>query len=398
MPRRSEGKAEPPPIGRGVDVAVVGGGLSGLAAALLAARAGRSTALIAPPRPGDQRTSALFVGSLDLLKRIGVWSEVEPHSAALTTIRIVDATERLLQSPEMRFEASEIGLPAFGYNIPNDALGAAMALALAATSVVQLPAMASGVADCGDRVAIDTAAGSVRARLVVAADGRHSRLRTAAGIGIATRSYPQSGLVATLGHEGEHENISTEFHTSEGPLTLVPLPGRRSSLVWVGRPSSIAEVNCLSDSELATEIERRTSSFLGRISVLGERQVYPINGMRAERMAGHRIALVGEAGHAIPPIGAQGLNLGLRDVAALDRLFAADDPGGREGLADYDRRRRADVTLRAGFVDGLNWSLISDMPVLQGLRGLGLELLNALPPLRRAAMRYGVGPLISGVA
>lgn len=383
------------PSGLRVDVAVVGGGPTGLAAALLAARLGRSVALVAPPRPGDQRTSALFVGALDLLRQLGTWEQVAAGAAPLKAIRVVDATGRMARAPEVLFAASEIGLEAFGYNVPNAVLGEALASGLARHGVIGVPALAREIADRGETVGVATSGLTVQARLVVGADGRQSRVRRAAGIAVAERRYPQSGLVATLEHGEAHDEVSTEFHTAEGPLTLVPLPGRRSSLVWVAAPATIESAARLGDGELAEEIERRTGSFLGRIKVEGERQVYPIHGMRADRMAGHRIALVGEAGHALPPIGAQGLNLGLRDVAGLAAPFASADPGGPAALGDYDRQRRADVTLRASFVDGLNGSLISAAAPIHGLRSLGLSLLDRIGPLRRAAMRFGLGPAIS---
>jgi 2-octaprenyl-6-methoxyphenol hydroxylase len=235
------------------------------------------------------------------------------------------------------------------------------------------------------------------ARLLIGADGRNSPSRAAARIDSETRSYPQSALTLSFTHGRPHRDISTEFHTPHGPFTLVPLPGNRSSLVWVLPPAEAETIASLSDEALSDEIERRSQSILGKIKVEPGRGLFPLTISQAKRFAAQRIALVGEAAHVIPPIGAQGLNLGLRDAAAIGELAIAAyrdnrDPGADDVLAEYDRARRADVGTRAFAIDLLNRSLLSDFLPVQSARGIGLYLLDRIGPLRRAVMREGAAP------
>jgi 2-octaprenyl-6-methoxyphenol hydroxylase len=379
---------------------VVGGGPAGLTAAIALAGAQVPTALIAGrPRPADNRTTALLAGSVTALETLAVWQRCRAQAAPLRVMRIVDDTGRLLRAPEVRFEAGEIGLEAFGHNIENRHLIAAMAeraREIAALEVIARDAV--GIAINADTVAITLDDDStIVARLAVGADGARSRCRKAAGIETDGWSYPQTALTLTLRHSRPHHDISTEFHRASGPFTLVPLPGLRSSLVFVTDPGDAARVEALPAAELAAEIERRAHSILGKIEVEPERGVFPLKVERARSFGARRVALVGEAAHVMPPIGAQGLNLGLRDAATIAELAAVahqagHDPGADELIARYDEMRRADVTSRTLAVDLLNRSLLSDFLPLQGARGLGLTLLQHIGPLRRAAMREGVAP------
>ncbi|MEJ2435426.1 MAG: FAD-dependent monooxygenase, partial [Pseudolabrys sp.] len=204
-------------------------------------------------------------------------------------------------------------------------------------------------------------------------------------------------LTVSMRHSRPHRDTSTEFHTPSGPFTLVPLPGNRSSLVWVLDPLDADDLIALDDAELSGEIERASHSILGRIEVEPGRGRFPLTRVRARRFAAHRIALVGEAAHVIPPIGAQGLNLGLRDAATIGEIAAGArrsgrDIGGINALAQYDRMRRADVGSRTLAVDLLNRTLLTDFLPVQGARGLGLYMLERIGPLRRALMREGVEP------
>jgi 2-octaprenyl-6-methoxyphenol hydroxylase len=239
--------------------------------------------------------------------------------------------------------------------------------------------------------------GPIAARLVVGADGRRSLCRAAAGIKTERRSYPQAALTLNFGHTRPHNGISTEFHTETGPFTLVPLPGLRSSLVCVVDPAEAERLGALDATALSSEIERRAHSILGKVLVEHGRGLFPLAVETAQSFAARRIALVGEAAHVIPPIGAQGLNLGLRDAATIGELVVearrdGADVGAPDLLAHYDRTRRLDVTTRAFAVDALNRSLLSDFLPVQGARGFGLYLLDRIAPLRRAVMREGVEP------
>ena len=381
-----------------IAVAVVGAGPVGLAAALVLSDAGYAVALVAPARPpADERTSALLAGSVSLLERVGVWRDVAAQAAPLRTMRIIDGTRRLIRAPEVAFHAGEIGLDAFGYNVPNAFLVSALEVAVAVRPIDRREAAVEAVAPSGSAITLRLSTGeALSARLVVAADGRRSKVRDEVGIATDSWGYDQAALVCNLRHSVPHRDASTEFHTETGPFTLVPLPGNRSSLVWVDRPAETERRLGLGEDELAAEIEHRSQSVLGAVTIDGKRQMFPLSGMNARRFAADRVALAGEAAHLFPPIGAQGLNLGYRDIAALADVLAGPhgDPGAGAILAAYDRARRGDVLVRTAAVDALNRTLLSGFLPVQALRGAGLFLLDRLPLLRRVAMRQGIA--ISG--
>jgi 2-octaprenyl-6-methoxyphenol hydroxylase len=385
------------------EVVIVGGGPAGLTAAIALAAAGVETVLVAKSPAGvDHRTTMLLTGSATALDMLGAWDRCREHAAPLRIMRIIDDTARLLRAPEARFEASEIGLEAFGQNIENRFLVAALeARARELAGLIRLDDEAEAVEidDNGVTVRLKTA-GAVSARLAIGADGRRSVCRAAAGIDVRSRSYPQTALTLNLGHSRPHHDTSTELHTEAGPFTLVPLPGQRSSLVFSVTPADAPRLSALSDNDMAEEIERRSHSILGRVSIEPGRGVFPLVVETAAHFAARRIALIGEAAHVIPPIGAQGLNLGLRDAATMAELVVAahrdgDDVGSDELTDRYNRMRQADVGSRTLAVDLLNRSLLTDFLPLQGARGLGLFLMERIGPLRRAVMREGVAPLAS---
>ncbi len=388
--------------GRKAEVVIVGGGPVGLTAAIALADAGVETTLVARTTPTDNRTTALLAGSVQALTMLGVWQRCREQAAALRVMRIVDDTSRLLRAPELRFDAAEIGLDAFGYNIENRFLLAALR-----ERANTLPALAH-IDDEAEAVAIEDAAVTVRlkgggvvtARLAIGAEGRQSLCRTAAGIETDGWRYPQTALTFNLRHSRPHDDISTEFHTEAGPFTLVPLPGLRSSLVFVLDPAEVASLAALPDPDLAAEIERRSHSVLGKIALEPGRGAFPLAMETARAFGAHRVALVGEAAHVVPPIGAQGLNLGMRDAAIIGELVVVahrngGDVGAGELTAQYDRLRRADVGSRTLAIDLLNRSLLSDFLPLQGVRGFSLFLMERIGPLRRALMREGVAPAAS---
>lgn len=385
------------------EAAVVGAGPAGLVAALALARCGIDVALIAPAYDpalsNDQRTTALIGSSLELLKNLGAWESCICEAAPLAGVRISDDRGGVLRAPELLFSAAELGIDSFGANIGNRVLVAALHAAagraarltgLVTTSVTRiLPG-----SDCVD---FELAEGTtVTARLAVAADGRASLAPAAAGIAVQKWQYPQVAVVATFEHTRPHASIVNELHRPSGPLTTVPLPGTRSSLVWVEAPREAARLVGLDDGSFAALLEERLQGLLGSIRLTGPRASYPLMGLRAERMGAARVALVGEAAHVVPPLGAQGLNLGLRDAAALAECVASahasgNDIGGPDCLAAYHGARAGDVLASSLSIDLLNRSLLTDFLPVEALRGLGAHVLASLGPLRRAVMQAGMG-------
>jgi len=307
------------------EVAVVGGGPAGLTASLALASAGVPTVLVSGRRTPDNRTTALLASSVTALETLGVWARCRAQAAPLKVLRLVDATRRLWRAPEARFAAEEIGLDAFGWNIENGYLIAALAAraqALPALAIVDDEAQAIEIGPHAVEIAL-AGGGRVRARLAVGADGRHSLCRAAAGIASERRTYPQTALTFNLRHSRPHHDTSTEFHTEQGPFTLVPLPGLRSSLVCVVAPEEADRVLALADAALAADLECRAHSLLGKFTVEAGRGAFALAVETARHYSSHRVALIGEAAHVIPPIGAQGLNLGLRDAATIAEFAAA---------------------------------------------------------------------------
>ncbi|ULK98036.1 UbiH/UbiF family hydroxylase [Bradyrhizobium sp. I71] len=382
------------------DTAVIGGGPAGLAAAIALAQAGARTALVARRVPyADNRTTALLGASVDLLEGLDVWPRCKDKAAALEVMRLVDDTGRLFRAPEVRFSCHEIGLDAFGYNIDNRSLMLALeGRAGELPNLVRFDDEAESVVIEADDVAVRTASGQfLSARLVVGADGRHSLCREAAGIEVTRRELNQTALTFNVSHARPHRNVSTEFHTPHGPCVFVPLPGDRSSVVWVSAPAEAERLRSLSDEELSGAIEKQSHSILGRMTVEPGRNLFPLAIERPRSFGRDRIALVGEAAHVVPPIGAQGLNLGLRDAAdiarlANDAIASGQDPGAEEILKRYDRARRPDILSRTFAIDIANRSLLNDFLPLQPVRAVGMHLLGAIGPLRRFAMREGLTP------
>ncbi len=393
------------PLPQNSQVVVVGAGPAGLATALSLATAGVATTLAAAPhRPAglsrDRRTAALFNGSVELLRNLGLWDALSAHCAPIAAIRLIDDTGRLFRAPEVTFHAREVGLEAFGYNVPNDALVDALSARAAMTPGLTLHATAgaNAVKIRAGCATIQLAEGDeLAAPLAVAADGRQSALRQAAGIEVKTWDYPQTALVTWFTHQRPHHGISTEFHRSAGPFTTVPLPGNASSLVWVEEPAEAARLLSLPDADFRRAIEIRLSGLLGTIGEIGPRAAFPLSGLTPNAFAMNRVALVGESGHVLPPIGAQGLNLGLRDAATLvdcviDALAEGRDPGGSAVMQRYSELRAPDVNGRITAIDVLNRTLLSPYLPVHLIRGFGLYALSAVSPLRRKIVQEGVQP------
>jgi 2-octaprenyl-6-methoxyphenol hydroxylase len=382
------------------DVLVVGAGPVGLAAALACAGTGRRVCLVGRSESGGSgRTVALLQGSLDLLEAIGMGPQVKTASAPLETMRLADITDSIFRPRPLAFRSEEIGLASFGRNIETPILvGLLLEAARACPRIRFIEGFAENYRFREDYVSALTPEAEIGARLLGAADGAGSPARMAARLPARVWRYGQTALTGIFAHEKPHRNASTEFHTRGGPFTLVPLPddpveGHRSSLVWMMRDEEANRMRNLPPRAFAFEAERLSMRLLGGMRLISDVGCAPMRGLRALRLTGRRVALLGEAAHVFPPIGAQGLNLGLRDAAALAKAIDGRyDAGDAEALASYARARRWDVALRTASVDLVNRSLPAAFPPIDLARGMALRMLAEVGPIRRAAMRLGLGP------
>jgi 2-octaprenyl-6-methoxyphenol hydroxylase len=387
------------------DVLIAGAGLAGLTAAYGMAKAGFDVVCCgAAERTGHGRTVALLNQSVAFLMSLGLWADLEPRAAPLRSLRLIDDTGGFFPPRPVEFHAAEIGLDAFGWNIENDLMAEGLAAKVARIAGVERVARGIEAYEFSARAVQARLEGGreIVARLTIGADGRDSKARRAAGLTTRVHRYPQTALTLHLAHRVPHDDFSTEFHTRGGPFTLVPLPAsatapNRSSLVWVMAQQDARRREALDDEALSREIEREAHSLLGAVRIEGERGFFPMIRQTVPKIAAERLALVGDAAHVLPPIGAQGLNLGLRDVEAIVACAVKARTEGRdigepETLRAYESARRADVILRTGAVDGLNRSLLSHFAPVDFARGAGLAALSAVGPLRRFVMRAGIGP------
>lgn len=376
------------------DIAIVGGGLAGSAAAIVCAKAGCKTVLFAPKGPEDRRTSALMGPSVDFLMHSGLVDRPDAHAVPLTRIRIIDGTRRLLRAPETLFEASETGREAFGWNFANAPLlahFAAHAETLEHLSIVK--SMAKGFTRKGRDFEIALADGtSISARLLVGADGKRSPVRAFAGIAARERPFEQAALVCDLELSRPLDGTSVEFHYENGPFTLVPAGETRANLVWIDRRPVLEAAR---DGDFIAALNARSQRLFGAIRPVSPSAVFPLSMLSVSKAGTNGVALVGEAAHAFPPIGAQGLNLGLRDVADLVASLGDSDRSAPDWAAcvssAYATRRSDDLMRTGGGVEALFRSLLHDFLPVQAARAGGLWALKLVPGLRQSAMRAGMG-------
>lgn len=391
---------------RSTDILISGGGIAGMIAAAAFGNAGHSVICIDPAPPigdetqggADLRSTAFLTPSIQMLRAAGLWSTLAPHATALQIMRIVDAGGAQPQARLTReFNAAEISDDPFGWNLPNWLLKREISQRLATLPNVQfLPGLGTvGVLPQNDHALVTLSDDSrVRAALVVAADGRHSAVRQALGIGVRTMRYGQKALAFSVTHERPHDNISTEIHRSGGPFTLVPLPDRDgkpcSGVVWMERGSETARLRALPPDDFIQELNRRSVGVLGQLTPVTRLSEWPIISQIADSFTGPRTALIAEAAHVVPPIGAQGLNMSLADLASLVSL-SANDPGSAASLAAYARRRRPEALARVLGIDALNRASMAAPRPLRDLRAAALGGLYAIAPVRRVLMRAGLG-------
>ena len=374
-------------------VIVAGAGPAGLAAAALLAKEGVATALVAPAPAEDPRTVALMQPSIQLLRYLDIWpGNLGALTAPLRKLRIIDDTGSLLVAPNLEFESEELNLEAFGWNIPLGLLLPVLRQRAQDLGVTFIEATATGARLNGDAIHVTLSnTTEISASLCLAADGANSAMRKAADIATDTWSYDQTAIATSVAHSMGHDNVSTEYHKSAGPFTTVPLTENRSSLVWMERPARAEALMAMSEGELAAEIQIETHGELGLISNLGPRKSFPMKGLTARQFAKDRVILIGEAAHVVPPIGAQGLNMSLRDAAlAADLILASKDAGSDSLMAEYNALRRAEVLPRQQLIDLMNKSLFLGLLPLEGARALSLSALHYLGPLKRFIMERGL--------
>jgi 2-octaprenyl-6-methoxyphenol hydroxylase len=385
-----------------VDILISGGGIAGLAAAAAFGAAGHSVLCVDPAPPvtdesdpaADLRTTALLQPSARVLAAAGVWDRLLPHAQPLQTMRIVDAGGRVRRD----FDAAEVSDQPFGWNFPNWLLRRELRARIAELPAVRFrPGIGTDrlvARQAEARVGLSDGA-RVVARLLVAADGRDSPMRAALGIGARTIDYGQSAVVFAVAHDVPHQGVSTEIHDQGGPFTLVPLPDRdgafRSAVVWMVPAAEARRLAALPEGAFAKAATARSFGLFGELRLASGRALWPIIARLADRFDGPSAALMAEAAHVVPPIGAQGLNMSLADLGMLLQVTAAHGPGAAPGLAAYTRRRWPEVAARIAGVDLLNRASQAGNPALKGLRAAGLGALHAPVPLRRALMRLGMG-------
>jgi 2-octaprenyl-6-methoxyphenol hydroxylase len=384
------------------DVLINGGGPVGALLAALLGRAGLRVAVVeaAPPevlaRPGsDARAIAVAYTARKVIAAAGAWDGMKHEAGEILEIRVTDDGSPLF----LHYDHQDVGDDPLGWIVPNPAIRRELLGALTATPAVALlaPARLKRLERLPHRVEAELEDGRVvHAALAVAADGRGSLLRTQAGIEVTRRDYRQSGIVCVMAHEKPHFGIAHERFLPAGPFAILPLAGNRSGIVWTEANDVAAAICGQSDEDFRAELAAKVGGFLGDVRVEGARFHHPLSLQFAERMVGHRLALVGDAAHGMHPIAGQGMNMGIRDVAALaevivDAARLGLDPGGPEVLERYQRWRRFDTMLMLGLTDGLDRLFSNDVEILKHARRLGLAAVDRLGHTKRFFMRHAMG-------
>lgn len=386
------------------DVAIVGGGMVGASLGVALAPLNLRIALIeaiphnAAAQPSfDERTTALSNGSRKILETLGLWSALDALATPIAKIHVSDQG----RFGFARIDAREQGLAAMGYVVPNRALGSALWSRLASpgmkifcpAEVSQITAHETGVqievTEAGAKTAID-------ARLVVAADGAQSVVRSAFGVAAEVRDYGQTAVITTILPQRFHDNVAYERFTPQGPLALLPLDGGRCTLVLTLTSAAAQSAMAWSDAEFLAEVQRRFGFRLGRFLKAGRRLTYPLSLTQSDRTSAPRCAIIGNAAQGLHPVAGMGFNLGLRDVASLAELIAENarddaDPGGHTLLREYDAWRRADRGGVISFTDGLVRLFSNPLSSVSRLRNLGLLAFDLLPPAKSALSRLSTG-------
>lgn len=399
------------PERQSVDIFISGGGIAGLMAAVAFGKSGFSVVMADPAPPvtdgtadgADLRSTAFLRPARDLFRHIGIWEALAPHATPLEALRIVDTTG---QPPEVRgerlFEGAEMGDEPFGWNFMNWMIRREVLTIAQTLPNVDLrygTGFKSVLQRLNHAIVTLTDGSQIDCKLAVAADGRTSPLREAAGIGVKTTRYGQKSLAFVATHEVPHHAVSTEIYREGGPFTMVPLPdvdGKpASAIVWMNKGPRAAELMSMDAQGFNAAMTDRSAHLFGQMELASAKGMFPIITQTADHLTAQRVAVIAEAAHVLPPIGAQGLNTSLNDLAALLEAAMANqtDPGAPQVLARYAKVRETDIAARARVIDLFNRITRSGEVPLQSLRLAGLKLVHDLRPLRRGVMRAGLGPI-----
>jgi 2-octaprenyl-6-methoxyphenol hydroxylase len=388
-------------------IAIVGGGLNGCALALALASGGfRVTVIDSLPKEAqisdafDGRSYALALASKRLLAAVGLWGDLADNAQPMLEIKVTDGRAGEGASPFwMHFDHAEIEEGPMGFMVEDRHLRRAFLSAMAADDRITQISEQSVVGQevSAGRVTLTLSNGdTVEASLVIGCDGRKSGTAERAGIARDVKDYGQTAVVAAIGHEAPHGGVAHQFFMPAGPLAILPLTGNRSSIVWAESHARAAELSASSDADFITALQPAFGDFLGPLHVAGARFTYPLNLTVAKSLTADRVALVGDAAHGIHPIAGQGLNQGLRDVAALAEVLVearrrGEDIGSGAVLDRYADWRRFDAKTLAAATDGFNTLFSNDNPVARMGRDIGMGLVGSIPALRRSFMREAAG-------
>jgi 2-octaprenyl-6-methoxyphenol hydroxylase len=397
-----------------VDILIVGGGIAGMVAAAAFGSSGFKTLMVDPATPvieghqagSDLRSTAFLRPARDLFRKIGIWDALAPHATPLDGLRIVDTLATNGDAPIVRsqrqFEGRETADEPFGWNFLNWRMRQALVEILPSIPKTETRfgiGFKSILTRTGSAIVTLTDGRQVEAKLVIAADGRGSAVRTACGIDTSITRYGQKSLAFTAYHTLPHGNVSTEIYRDGGPFTMVPLrdiDGRHASaIVWMNKGPKAVELLNMAPEPFNAEMTDRAAGLLGEMELASQRGIFPIITQVADRLSAQRVAIVAEAAHVLPPIGAQGLNTSLNDIAALLALCEVNptELGTTPMLDSYAQTRHRDIKARAKVVDLFNRVVRSDEQILQSVRLLGLKAVHDFKPLRMSVMRAGLGPL-----
>jgi len=385
-----------------IDILIIGGGLAGGTLACILAAQGVETVVIDREAPStvldpeyDGRASAIALGSQRVLCGAGLWNDLADDSATIQDIRVADGDSLMF----LHYDHQDLDGEPFGFMVENRRHRAALAKRFKSLEklTVRAPDQLESLERTADGVtAVLQSGDTIRARLVVGADGRGSEIRKRAGIQLTGWSYNQCGIVCTVRHEKPHNNVAYEHFLPAGPFAILPLMGDQSCIVWTERSALTPAMMALDEAEFGAELSNRFGDFLGKVEVVGPRWSYPLSLQFAERSIDERLVLIADAAHGMHPIAGQGLNMGLRDVAALaeviiDAQRLGLDMGAATVLDRYERWRRFDNTLMLAMTDILNRLFSNDIAPVRMARDFGLGVVNKIPPLKRLFMRHAMG-------